>query len=32
VAIDVPWRFWVDGSPAVSGYRRGGKRRVRTAR
>jgi DNA-3-methyladenine glycosylase len=32
VAIDVPWRFWIDGSPAVSGYRRGGKRRVRTAR
>jgi DNA-3-methyladenine glycosylase len=32
VAIDVPWRFWVDGSPAVSSYRRGGKRRVRTGR
>jgi DNA-3-methyladenine glycosylase len=32
VAIDVPWRFWIDGSPAVSGYRRGGKRRVRPAR
>ena len=30
VAMDVPWRFWVDGSPAVSVYRRGGKRRVRT--
>jgi DNA-3-methyladenine glycosylase len=26
VAIDVPWRFWID-SPTVSGYRRGGKRR-----
>jgi DNA-3-methyladenine glycosylase len=26
-AMDVPWRFWVDGSKAVSGYRRGGKRR-----
>jgi DNA-3-methyladenine glycosylase len=26
VAMDVPWRFWLDGSPAVSGYRRGGKR------
>lgn len=26
VAIDVPWRFWMDGSPAVSTYRRGGKR------
>ena len=26
VAIDVPWRFWVD-SPTVSVYRRGGKRR-----
>jgi DNA-3-methyladenine glycosylase len=24
-AMDVPWRFWVD-SPAVSSYRRGGKR------
>ena len=26
VAIDVPWRFWLD-SPTVSVYRRGGKRR-----
>jgi DNA-3-methyladenine glycosylase len=26
VAIDVPWRFWLD-SPSVSTYRRGGKRR-----
>jgi len=25
VAMDVPWRFWLDGSPAVSSYRRGGK-------
>jgi DNA-3-methyladenine glycosylase len=25
VAMDVPWRFWVDGSPSVSVYRRGGK-------
>jgi DNA-3-methyladenine glycosylase len=25
VAIDVPWRFWLD-SPTVSTYRRGGKR------
>jgi DNA-3-methyladenine glycosylase len=25
VAMDVPWRFWID-SPAVSTYRRGGKR------
>jgi DNA-3-methyladenine glycosylase len=25
VAMDVPWRFWVDGSSAVSTYRRGGK-------
>jgi DNA-3-methyladenine glycosylase len=32
VAVDVPWRFWLDGSPAVSTYRRGGKRRVRTVR
>jgi DNA-3-methyladenine glycosylase len=23
VAVDVPWRFWIDGSPAVSTYRRG---------
>ncbi|GAA3056880.1 DNA-3-methyladenine glycosylase [Actinokineospora globicatena] len=28
VAIDVPWRFWVNGSKAVSAYRRGGKRGV----
>ncbi|MCP2273648.1 DNA-3-methyladenine glycosylase [Actinokineospora diospyrosa] len=28
VAIDVPWRFWVDGSKAVSAYRRGGKRGI----
>jgi DNA-3-methyladenine glycosylase len=27
-AMEVPWRWWVDGSPAVSTYRRGGKRRV----
>jgi DNA-3-methyladenine glycosylase len=26
VAVDVPWRFWID-SPTVSLYRRGGKRR-----
>ena len=32
VAMDVPWRFWIDGSPAVSVYRRGGKRRIRTVR
>ncbi|MFI6102406.1 DNA-3-methyladenine glycosylase [Lentzea sp. NPDC051213] len=25
VAMDVPWRFWID-SPAVSTYKRGGKR------
>jgi DNA-3-methyladenine glycosylase len=25
VAMDVPWRFWIDGSVAVSTYRRGGK-------
>jgi DNA-3-methyladenine glycosylase len=30
-AVDTPWRFWVDGSPAVSDYRRGG-RRSRTGR
>lgn len=28
-AMDVPWRSWVDGSPAVSSYRRGGRRRTR---
>jgi DNA-3-methyladenine glycosylase len=27
-AVDVPWRWWVDGSAAVSQYRRGGKRRI----
>jgi DNA-3-methyladenine glycosylase len=27
-AMEVPWRFWVADSPAVSPYRRGGKRRV----
>jgi DNA-3-methyladenine glycosylase len=27
-AMEVPWRFWVAGSSAVSAYRRGGKRRV----
>ncbi|HEU5475142.1 MAG TPA: DNA-3-methyladenine glycosylase [Actinophytocola sp.] len=26
VAMDVPWRFWLSGSPTVSTYRRGGKR------
>jgi DNA-3-methyladenine glycosylase len=26
-AMDLPWRFWVAGSPAVSTYRRGGKQR-----
>lgn len=31
-AMEVPWRWWVDGSPAVSSYRRGGKRRVVVAR
>ncbi|MBE9375418.1 DNA-3-methyladenine glycosylase [Saccharopolyspora sp. HNM0983] len=29
-AMDMPWRSWVDGSPAVSSYRRGGRRRIRT--
>lgn len=28
-AMDLPWRSWVDGSAAVSAYRRGGKRTVR---
>jgi DNA-3-methyladenine glycosylase len=27
-AMEVPWRFWATDSPAVSAYRRGGKRRV----
>jgi DNA-3-methyladenine glycosylase len=27
-AMDTPWRFWIDGSPAVSAYRRGGRRKV----
>lgn len=30
MAMETPWRFWVDGSPAVSTYRRGGKRRAAT--
>ncbi|MET1075758.1 MAG: DNA-3-methyladenine glycosylase [Umezawaea sp.] len=25
IAIEVPWRFWISGSHAVSTYRRGGK-------
>jgi DNA-3-methyladenine glycosylase len=29
-AMDEPWRFWVAGSPAVSVYKRGGKRRVKS--
>jgi DNA-3-methyladenine glycosylase len=32
VAMDVPWRFWIDGSAAVSTYRRGGKRRTAAGR
>ncbi|AHH99806.1 hypothetical protein KALB_6447 [Kutzneria albida DSM 43870] len=28
-AMDRPWRFWVDDSPAVSTCRRGGRRRTR---
>jgi DNA-3-methyladenine glycosylase len=28
MAMEVSWRYWVAGSPAVSTYRRGGKRRV----
>jgi DNA-3-methyladenine glycosylase len=28
-AVEVPWRFWIDGSPAVSAYRRGGRVRTR---
>jgi DNA-3-methyladenine glycosylase len=30
-AVDTPWRFWVDGAPAVSTYRPGGARRSRRA-
>ncbi|WP_037075480.1 DNA-3-methyladenine glycosylase [Pseudonocardia spinosispora] len=29
-AADIPWRFWVDGSPAVSQYRPGGLRHARS--
>ncbi|TWE29261.1 DNA-3-methyladenine glycosylase [Prauserella muralis] len=28
-AMDIPWRFWLAGSPAVSTYRRGGRVRAR---
>ncbi|RBM19506.1 DNA-3-methyladenine glycosylase [Prauserella sp. PE36] len=28
-AMGIPWRFWIDGSPAVSTYRRGGRVRAR---
>lgn len=28
-AVDLPWRSWIDGSPSVSAYRRGGRRRIR---
>lgn len=28
-AMDLPWRFWADGAPSVSAYRRGGKVRAR---
>jgi DNA-3-methyladenine glycosylase len=27
-AMDLPWRTWVDGSSAVSAYRRGNRRRI----
>jgi DNA-3-methyladenine glycosylase len=27
-AMETPWRFWIGDSPAVSAYRRGGKRRA----
>ncbi|MEY8043442.1 MULTISPECIES: DNA-3-methyladenine glycosylase [Saccharopolyspora] len=29
-AMDLPWRTWLDGSPAVSTYRRGGRKGPRT--
>jgi DNA-3-methyladenine glycosylase len=28
-AQEAPWRFWIDGHPAVSSYRRGGRKRIR---
>jgi DNA-3-methyladenine glycosylase len=28
VAIERPWRFWLEGDPTVSVYRRGGRKRV----
>jgi DNA-3-methyladenine glycosylase len=28
VAIERPWRFWLEGDPTVSAYRRGGRNRV----
>jgi DNA-3-methyladenine glycosylase len=28
MAIETPWRFWIDGSAGVSTYRRGAKRRL----
>jgi DNA-3-methyladenine glycosylase len=31
-AMEVPWRWWIADSPAVSAYRRGGKRRIASAR
>ncbi|GAB2743809.1 DNA-3-methyladenine glycosylase [Salinifilum aidingensis] len=31
-AMDLPWRSWVDGSPSVSSYRRGGRRSGARAR
>lgn len=31
VEAERPWRFWIDGSPAVSPYRPGGQRRNRSS-
>jgi DNA-3-methyladenine glycosylase len=31
-AAERPWRFWIDGEPAVSAYKAGGKRRGTAAR
>jgi DNA-3-methyladenine glycosylase len=31
VEVERPWRFWIDGSPAVSPYRLGGTRRNRSS-
>jgi DNA-3-methyladenine glycosylase len=32
VAVERPWRFWLDGEPSVSVFRPGGRKRVATRR